>query len=197
MAESTVGACKGYKNSVTVTLGTGIGGGIVINNRLYAGSHGIGAEIGHMTIVADGIPCTCGAYGCWERYGSATALIREGKAGMARDSQSLIYTLAQGDENKVTAKVVIDAAKAGDKTACEIFDDYVKYIVIGLINIVNCFDPDVIAIGGGVAAAGDFLLDAVRERFEANIFYKDVDHAKIVFAEMGNDAGIVGAAMLS
>ena len=197
LAESTVGACKGYKNSVTVTLGTGIGGGIVINNRLYAGSHGIGAEIGHMTIVADGIPCTCGAYGCWERYGSATALIREGKAGMARDSQSLIYTLAQGDENKVTAKVVIDAAKAGDKTACEIFDDYVKYIVIGLINIVNCFDPDVIAIGGGVAAAGDFLLDAVRERFEANIFYKDVDHAKIVFAEMGNDAGIVGAAMLS
>ena len=116
---------------------------------------------------------------------------------MARDSQSLIYTLAQGDENKVTAKVVIDAAKAGDKTACEIFDNYVKFIVIGLINIVNCFDPDVIAIGGGVAAAGDFLLDAVKERFEANIFYKDVEHAKIVFAEMGNDAGIVGAAMLS
>ena len=163
LAESTCGACKGYKNSVTVTLGTGIGGGI----------------------------------GCWERYGSATALIREGKLGMARDSQSMIYTLAQGDEDKVTAKVVIDAAKAGDKTACEIFDEYVKNIVVGLINLVNIFDPDVIAIGGGVAAAGDFLLDAVRECYEENIFYKDIPHAKIVFAEMGNDAGIVGAAMLS
>lgn len=197
LAESTVGACKGYKNSITVTLGTGIGGGIVINNKLYAGSHGVGAEIGHMSIMANGIPCSCGGVGCWERYGSATALIREGRAGMARDSQSMIYTLAQGDENKVTAKVVIDAAKAGDKTACEIFDEYVRYIVVGLINLVNCFDPDVIAIGGGVAAAGDFLLDAVKECYEANVFYKDIPHAKIVFAQMGNDAGIVGAAMLS
>lgn len=197
LAESTCGACKGYKNSVTVTLGTGIGGGIVINDKLYGGSHGVGAEIGHMAIKFDGIRCTCGGIGCWERYGSATALIREGKLGMARDSQSMIYTLAQGDEDKVTAKVVIDAAKAGDKTACEIFDEYVKNIVVGLINLVNIFDPDVIAIGGGVAAAGDFLLDAVRECYEENIFYKDIPHAKIVFAEMGNDAGIVGAAMLS
>ena len=150
-----------------------------------------------MSIVADGLECSCGGRGCWEKYGSASALIREGKLGMARDSQSMIYTLAQGDENKVTAKVVIDAAKAGDKTAMEIFDNYIKYITVGLINIVNCFDPDVIAIGGGVAAAGDFLLDAIKKSYEANIFYKDIDHAKICFAEMGNDAGIVGAAMLS
>ncbi len=196
-AESTVGACKGYKNSVTVTLGTGIGGGIVINGKLYGGSHGVGAEIGHMSIMADGIPCNCGGIGCWERYGSATALIREGREGMARDSQSLIYTLAQGDENKVTAKTVIDAAKAGDKTACEIFERYIRYVVVGLINIENIFDPDIIAIGGGVAAAGDFLLDAIKECYEANIFYKGIDHAEIVFAQMGNDAGIIGAAMLS
>ena len=101
------------------------------------------------------------------------------------------------DGAKVTAKVVIDAAKAGDKTACEIFDNYIKYITVGLINIVNCFDPDVIAIGGGVAAAGDFLLDAIKKSYEEHIFYKDIDHAKICFAQMGNDAGIVGAAMLS
>ncbi len=195
-AEYTCGACKGYQNSVTVTLGTGIGGGIVINGKLYGGSHGVGAEIGHMTIVADGIQCSCGNKGCWERYGSATALIREGKAAMARDSQSLIYTLAKGDVNKVTARVVIDAAKAGDKTACEIFDQYVEYITVGLINIENIFDPDIIAIGGGVAGAGDFLFDAVRKCYEDHVFYKDVPHARIVPAQMGNDAGIVGAAML-
>ncbi len=197
LAEHTCGACKGHLNSVTVTLGTGIGGGIVVNGKLYGGSHGVGAEIGHMSIVADGLECSCGGRGCWEKYGSATALIREGRLGMARDSQSLINTLAQGDESKVTAKVVIDAAKAGDKTASEIFDQYIKYITVGLINIVNIFDPDVIAIGGGVAAAGDFLMDALKECYEANIFYKDIDHAKLVFAEMGNAAGIVGAAMLS
>ena len=197
LAESTCGACKGYPNSVTVTLGTGIGGGIVINGKLYGGSHGVGAEIGHMSIVADGLECSCGGRGCWEKYGSATALIREGRLAMARDSQTMIYTLAQGDEKKVTAKVVIDAAKAGDKTACEIFDNYIKYIPVGLINIVHGFDPDVIAIGGGVAAAGDFLLDAIKKSYEEHIFYKDIDHAKICFAQMGNDAGIVGAAMLS
>ncbi len=197
LAESSCGACKGYENSITVTLGTGVGSGIIINGKLYGGSHGVGAEIGHMAINMDGLECSCGGVGCWEKYASASALIREGKLGMARDSQSLIGTLANGDENKVTAKVVVDAAKAGDKTACEIFDAYIKAITVGLINIVNCFDPDIIAIGGGVAAAGDFLMDALVKCYEENIFYKEIDHAKLVLAQMGNDAGIVGAAMLS
>ena len=197
LAEYSFGACKGYQNSMTITLGTGIGSGIVINGKLYSGSHGVGAELGHMCVEVGGIPCSCGNSGCWERYGSATALIREGREGMARDSQSMINTLAQGDPEKVTAKTVIDAAKAGDKTACEIFDKYIEYITMGLINIVNCFDPDVIAIGGGVAGAGKFLLDAIEKSYEDHVFYKDIPHAKICFAEMGNDAGIIGAAMLT
>ena len=197
LAEFSFGACKGYQNSLTITLGTGIGSGIIINGKLYSGSHGVGAELGHMCVEVNGIPCSCGNAGCWERYGSATALIREGREGMARDSQSMIATLAQGDPDKVTAKTVLDAAKAGDKTACEIFDTYIEYITMGLINIVNCFDPDIIAIGGGVAGAGEFLLSAIQKSYEEHVFYKDIAHAKICFAQMGNDAGIIGAAMLT
>ena len=197
LAEASFGAAKGYDNSVTITLGTGVGGGLYINGQLYGGSHGCGAELGHMCIEQGGIQCSCGNKGCWEKYASATALIDAGKTSINYAPDSLIAKAVEGDASKVTAKVIVDAAKAGDKAALRIFNEYVEYIVMGLISIQNIFDPDIIAIGGGVAKAGEFLLDAVKQRYEEQIFYKEIGYGKVVLAQMGNDAGIVGAAMLT
>ena len=149
-----------------------------------------------MIVQVDGIQCTCGNKGCWERYASATALIREGKKAAQENPDSLIYKSVEGDLDKITAKTVIDAAKEGDATALELFDKYIYYLAMGIITIINSFDPAIIAIGGGVAKAGDFLLDALKKKVEEHIFYKDAEHAKITRAELGNDAGIIGAAML-
>jgi len=197
LAEAVAGACKGVENSITLTLGTGIGAGIVINGKPYSGTHSIGAELGHMIVQVDnGIPCTCGNSGCWERYASATALIREGKKAAQDNPDSLIYKSVDGDLDKITAKTVIDAAKEGDATALELFDKYVYYLAMGIITIINSFDPAIIAIGGGVAKAGDFLMDALKKKVAEHIFYKDVPYAQITRAVLGNDAGIIGAAML-
>lgn len=196
LAEAVAGACQGADNSITITLGTGVGAGIIINGKPYSGSHGVGSELGHMIVEVDGIECTCGNRGCWERYTSATALIREGKEAAKKYPDSMINKAVGGDLEKITAKTVIDAAKAGDTAAMEIFKRYVHYIGMGIITIINSFDPAIIAIGGGVAKAGDFLLAAIKEEVSKHVFYKDVPYAKICMAELGNDAGIVGAAML-
>lgn len=196
LAESVAGACKGAKNSMTLTLGTGIGAGIVIDGKPYSGSHSVGAEIGHLIVQVDGIPCTCGNKGCWERYASATALIREGKEAAKNNPQSLIYKSVDGDIDKITAKTVIDAAKEGDEVATKIFERYIYYLAMGIITIINSFDPAVIAIGGGVAKAGDFLMDALKAKVKEHIFYKSAPYAEITMASLGNDAGIIGAAML-
>jgi len=196
VAEAVVGACKGFKNSITITLGTGVGSGIIIDGKPYSGSHGVGSELGHIIVEVDGLECTCGNRGCWERYTSATALIREGKEAAQKHPDSMINKAVEGDLDKITAKTVIDAAKAGDAVAMEIFKKYIHYIAMGIITIINAFDPDIIAIGGGVAKAGDFLLNAIKEEVSKHIFYKDVPCAEICMAQLGNDAGIIGAAML-
>lgn len=196
LAEAVCGACRGYDNSVTITLGTGVGGGIIINGKPFSGSHGVGSEIGHLIVHVGGINCTCGNFGCLERYASATALIEEGKKAAEKNPASLIAKKAEGDLNKITAKVVIDSAKEGDKDALEIFDNYIYYLAMGIISIINFIDPAIIAIGGGVSKAGEFLLNAVRKKVEEHIFYKDLPHCEIRLAQLGNDAGIIGAAML-
>ena len=196
LAESVAGVSAGVKNSVFLTLGTGVGGGIVLNGKIYSGSHGVASELGHMITVAEGEQCTCGNRGCWERYASATALIRMGKQAAAENPTSLICTETGGDPEKITAKTVIDAAKAGDGTAQKVFDDYVYHLCTGLVAIVNFLDPEVIVLGGGVSLAGDFLLNAVRKKLPEMIFYKTMPYAEIKLAMLGNDAGIIGAAML-
>ncbi|HHW71452.1 MAG TPA: ROK family protein [Clostridiales bacterium] len=196
LAEAISGACKGVENSVTITLGTGVGSGIIIGGRPYSGSHGVGAELGHMIVKVGGILCTCGNRGCFERYASATALIREGKEAAKANPDSLIGKSVDGDLDRIDAKVVVDAAKAGDKTALEVFDNYIYYLTMGIVTIINTFDPSIIAIGGGVSRAGDFLLDALKKKVEEHVFYKDMPYADIRLSELGNDAGIVGAAML-
>ena len=196
LAEAVAGACQGVDNSITLTLGTGIGSGIIINGKPYSGTHSVGAELGHLIVQVGGIQCTCGNRGCWERYASATALIREGKEAAKNNPDSLINKSVEGNLDKITAKTVIDAAKEGDATALKLFDDYIDYLAMGIITIINAFDPAIIAIGGGVAKAGDFLMDALKEKVKEHIFYKEAAYGKITRAVLGNDAGIIGAAML-
>jgi len=195
LAEAVSGVSAGVKNSVFITLGTGVGGGVVIDGKVFSGSHGVGTEIGHMMTVAGGRQCTCGNRGCWETYASATAIIRMGQE-MARVNPDCELLKAAGSIENITAKHVIDLAKAGDAKCGTIFDQYVENLCVGIVNIINILDPEVIALGGGVAGAGQFLLDAVRAKLPSMIFYKTMPYARIELATLGNDAGIIGAAML-
>ncbi|MDO4387256.1 MAG: ROK family protein [Clostridia bacterium] len=196
LAESVAGVSAGIENSVFLTLGTGVGGGIVLGGKVYSGTNGVGSELGHMITVIDGEKCTCGNRGCWERYASATALIRMGREAAEKHPESLIATSVNGRLDDITAKTVIDAAKAGDEAANEVFERYVYYLCAGLVNIINFIDPEVIVLGGGVSHAGQFLLDAVNRRLPSMVFYKTMPYARVALATLGNDAGIIGAAML-
>ena len=196
LAEAVSGVSAGVKNSVFVTLGTGVGGGIVLDGKVFSGSNGVGSEIGHMITVAGGEMCTCGNRGCWERYASATALIRWGVESAKKNPEGALAKAVGGDTGKITAKHVIDLAKAGDPDCSAIFDNYVYHLCVGLVSIINFYDPEVIVLGGGVSAAGEFLLNAVRAKLPEMVFYKAMPYARIELATLGNDAGIIGAAML-
>ncbi len=168
---------------IFVTLGTGIGGGIIVGGRLLSGVNNAAGELGHMTIHMDGIPCGCGRRGCFEAYGSATALIRQ-----ARE--------ATGEEI-TEAKTVFDRAAAGDKAFADVLDTYTTYLAEGFANLINIFGPDFLCIGGGISAAGDALLEPVREKTYERILAKHAGkNTKIMLARLHNDAGILGAAML-
>jgi glucokinase len=196
LAESVSGVSAGVKNSVFITLGTGVGGGIVIDGKVYSGSNGVGSEIGHMITVAGGELCSCGNRGCWERYASATAIIRMGTESAKKNPDGALAKAVNGKLEDITAKHVIDLAKAGDPDCAKVFDEYVYHLCVGLVSIINFIDPEVIALGGGVSAAGEFLLNAVRAKLPSMIFYKAMHYARIELAMLGNDAGIIGAAML-
>ena len=195
-AEYIAGVSAGTHSSVFVTLGTGVGGGIIINGRPYSGAHGVGSEIGHMNIAMGGEECTCGNKGCFERYASATSIIRDARRAVAENPNSAIMEKCGGDVEKINAKIVIDAAKEGDAVAKEVFDGYVNGLAHGLVNLINVIDPEVIVLGGGVSMAGEFLLDAVREAMKLLIFFKSKPYADVKLATLGADAGLIGAAML-
>ena len=196
LAESVAGVSAGCENSVFVTLGTGVGGGVVLGGKVFSGSHGVATEIGHMITVVDGEMCTCGNKGCFERYASATALIREGRRMCEAKPDAALAKAVGGDLSAINAKHVIDLAKAGDPDCAAIFDRYVEHLAIGLVNIINLYDPEVIVLGGGVSHAGQFLLDAVRAKLPSLVFYKGMPYARVELAKLTNDAGIIGAAML-
>ena len=196
LAENYAGVSAGCQSSVFLTLGTGLGGGIIINGRPWSGAHGVGSEIGHMTLAVDGVPCTCGNDGCVERYCSATAIIRMARQAVQGYPDSLILKLAEGDPQKINARVVTDAAKAGDPTAVEVFDRFTRYLAITINNIICFLDPEMIVLGGGVSKAGAFLLDKVRAQLPRYLLYKSLPHARVELARLGNEAGIIGAAML-
>jgi len=196
LAESVAGVSKGVKNSIFLTLGTGVGGGVIIDGKVYSGSHHVGSELGHMTVNIEGRRCTCGNIGCWEQYSSATALIRMGREAAEANPDCLIATMVGGDLSKIEAKTVIDAAREKDPVAEKVYEKYIFYLAMGIVAIINGFDPEVIALGGGVSKAGDFLLQPLREEIKKWVFYKDLPYARIEIATLGNDAGIIGAAML-
>ncbi len=193
-AEAMAGATKGVDDSIAITLGTGVGGGIVVNGKLYSGFNFIGGELGHTVIAVDGEPCSCGRKGCWEAYASATALIRQTKraAEAHKDSKMWNYT----KDGKFSGRTAFLAAKDGDKAAQEVVDNYVKYVGCGIANMINIFQPEVLVVGGGVANEGDNLLNPVREYVKKETYAKDIKACRIEKAYLGNDAGIIGAALL-
>lgn len=194
--EYVAGAAKGAKNAVCITLGTGVGGGIIIDGKIYAGSNFAGAEIGHTVIEVDGAQCSCGRKGCFEAYSSATGLIRMTKEAIAEHPDCKMADSAN-EKGKVTARTSFDCMRAGDKYAKEVVDKYIKYLAAGITNTINIFQPDVLCIGGGVCNEGDPLLLPVKELVKNEDFARNsAKNTKIVIAELGNDAGIIGAAFL-
>ena len=195
--EATIGAAKGYANSVMITLGTGVGGGIIIDNKVYAGFNFAGAELGHIVIVHGGKPCTCGRSGCWESYASATALIEQTKEKMLASRDSLMWSLAEGDIERVGGKTAFTAMKQGDKTAAEVVDAYISYLACGIVNIINIFQPEVLSIGGGVSNEREYLTKPLIDIVKKEQYSRNSPKQTIIkTAQLGNDAGIIGAAML-
>lgn len=195
--EYVAGAGKGHNSLVCITLGTGVGGGVVIDGKILTGFNYAGAELGHMVIEVDGVQCSCGRKGCFEAYSSATGLIRMTKEAMDKDSESSMWTLVRERNNKVSARISYDAMRLGDKSANEVVDKYTKYLASGLTNVINIFQPEVLCIGGGVCNEGDALLNPVKELISKEVYTKNsAKNTEIVIAKLGNDAGIIGAAFL-
>ncbi|MCF2664208.1 ROK family protein [Oscillibacter valericigenes] len=196
VGEWSCGAGRGTKHFVVITLGTGVGGGMILNGKLYSGC-GAGGEVGHIVIKQDGVPCNCGRRGCWEAYASATGLIRETKEAMERHPESALHAIAAANGG-VEGRTAFQAAEQGDETALAVCRAYAEYLAAGLTNLVNILHPEAVALGGGVAAAPEhLLLEPVREIVARECYARHVDQVpRIIRAELGNDAGIIGAAML-
>ena len=196
--EYMAGALKGAQNAVAITLGTGVGGGVIIDGIIYSGSNFAGAELGHTVIVVGGRPCTCGRHGCWETYASATGLIKTTKEYMAdAPKDSALWEIVEGDIDRVNGRTAFDAMRKGDPIGKKIVDEYIAYLSEGIVNMVNIFQPDILCIGGGISNERETLLAPVRD-FVAKQQYAMNSAKKTVIcrAELGNDAGIIGAALL-
>ncbi len=196
IAENVLGVSQGYKNSMFITIGTGVGGGIIIDGKLYKGAHGVASEIGHLIVGENFYNCNCGKNGCLETFASSTAIknyvlkkIREDKI------DTMLFKLAKNIED-IDTKLIFHCAMEGDELSNMAVDRMVKYLVIGISNIINLIDPEIIVIGGGVANAGDFLMSRIKKILPNYILFKNINYADIRLAELGNDAGIIGAAML-
>ena len=195
--EFVAGAAKGANNAVCITLGTGVGGGIVIDGKIYAGSNFAGAEIGHTVISVDGPQCTCGRKGCFEVFSSATGLIRMTKESMAQNPDSSMHKLVAERGGKVSARIAFDAMRLGDAAGKAVVDAFIKYLEAGITNTINIFQPDILCIGGGVCNEGDALLLPVKELVAKEVYTRNSkQNTEIVIAKLGNDAGIIGAAFL-
>ena len=194
--EYVAGAAKGAKNAVCITLGTGVGGGIIIDGKIYDGSNFAGAELGHTVMNIDGPQCTCGRKGCFEVYSSATGLIRMTKEAMEQHPESTMHRMAE-EQGKVSARTAFDCMRQGDAAAKEVVDFYIRCLAAGITNTINIFQPDVLCIGGGVCNEGDALLLPVKELVAKEVYTRNSEkNAEIVIAKLGNDAGIIGAAFL-
>ena len=192
-AEAICGVSQGVDTSIFLTLGTGLGSGIIIGGKIWQGRHRVAGELGHTMYQYGGVPCSCGARGCLERYTSGTALIRIGQEHAARNPDSILH---QQPADRFTAKTVIDAARKKDEAALSALDEYTTHLANAIITMISFLDPDLFVLGGGVSRAGDILLKPVREKVRKGKFFKTMPTGDIVTAKLGNEAGIIGAAML-
>lgn len=197
LGEVKAGAARNCDNAILLTLGTGVGGGIIIGGRIFEGAHAGGAELGHIVMIADGEQCTCGRSGCVEAYVSASALIRDAKRAAAANTSSIMNTLCKGDLNNMNGKLPFDAAWEGDKTAREVVKNYQRYLSEAIANYVNIFRPDIVLISGGISNQGERLIKPVEEQLAALCFGGEKGFVPPVrCASLGNDAGLIGAANL-
>ncbi len=198
--EVIAGSAKGTKDSVMITLGTGVGGGIIINGQIISGFNYAGGELGHIVIEVDGVPCGCGRKGCWEAYSSATALIRmtnEKLAECAAAGRDTVMTELLKTSGKISGRTAFDAMRKGDAAGEEVVRKYVRYLAAGLANIINIFQPEVLSIGGGISGEGDFLLDMLLPLIHEEVYGQGiVKGTDIRIATLKNDAGIIGGAVL-
>ncbi len=196
LAESKFGAAKGYKNALCLTLGTGIGGGIILDGKLFHGSSFAGAEFGHMTICHNGRRCNCGGIGCLEMYASAPAMVKDARWLLRRNRKSIIRKLIQEDVTKLTTEVIFKAERKGDALASDVINQACAYLGAGIASAVNLLNPQVVVIGGGVSEGGQSFIRRIEKEVKERAFPSATKHLKVVRAKLGNDAGFIGAAIL-
>ena len=196
VGEMVAGSGKGTKSLVLITLGTGVGGGVVIDGKLLTGSFFGGAELGHTVIEYNGRPCTCGRKGCFEAYCSATALINMTREKIESGAETVMNDLVKRD-GKISGRTAFNAMRMGDKAAAEVVDTYIGYLAAGVANMINIFQPEMFCIGGGISGEGDYLIKPLKEKVADQIYnFKNGIHTRIAVATLGNKAGIIGAAAI-
>ncbi len=194
--EFSAGAAKGSRSAVIITLGTGVGSGIILDGKIYHGANFAGGEIGHTVVVMDGLPCSCGRRGCFEAYSSATGLVRMTTQASELNPDSIMTRMIR-DEGKVSARTSFNAMKQGDPVGKAVVEQYVKYLACGIANVINTFQPDILCIGGGVCNEGDPLMIPLRAAVAEQVYSRNSSrNTKIEVCSLGNEAGIIGAAML-
>ena len=197
LGEVKFGVAKNYHNVVMLTLGTGVGGGLYLDDKLYEGNQGKGAELGHSLFIYNGRKCACGLKGCFERYASASALISDTKKAMLKNKESLLWKYCDFNLDNVNGKVAFDCAKLNDKTAIEVVNKYISYLSYGILNFCNIFRPEVIILGGGISNQKENLIVPIKKILKENNYgYKNTPEVDVLIAKLGNDAGIIGAACL-
>lgn len=196
LAEFEFGSAKGFSSALCLTIGTGIGGGIILDGKLFHGSSFAGAEFGHMTICHDGRKCNCGGIGCLEMYASAPAMVKDARRGLAKDKKSIIHRLVGKDLSRVTTQVLFQAEKKGDTLAAGVINQACAYLGAGIASAVNLLNPEVVVIGGGVSQGGTSFIRRIEKEVKRRAFPSATRHLKVVKAKLGNDAGFIGAAVL-
>jgi glucokinase len=197
VGEAMAGAARGKQDVLMITLGTGLGGGLISGGKLYLGADGMGMEPGHTVLVHDGIECTCGLKGCLESYGSVVALIRQAQEAMEQCPESGLHKAMTDNGGKLNGKLIFDCAISGDKTAQRVVDQFLEYVANGIGSLVNLFRPEVVLIGGGICNAGDYLMKPLNEKLPKYVFASDIIGCPpAIRATLGNAAGTIGAACL-
>lgn len=195
--EYIAGAGKGAKDFIMITLGTGVGGGIILDGKIRAGYNGAGGELGHTVIQMNGEACTCGRDGCFETYASATALIRQTKQAMIKNSSSIMWDICDNDMGRVSGRTAFDAMRKGDEAGKQVVDMYINYLSIGITNFINIFQPDVFCIGGGISREGDTIIKPLSRVVGSDNYARSIEKKTVIkAAKLGNDAGIIGAAYI-